>query len=226
MHQHSFSQGLSSFFSASCAPSLGGCSPLSRTPPAGPPIISASNGPGLPALPRRPAQSSGLPQRHPVSLAGGVVAPYAPRPLRSPSSTQRRRIRSTVALAISRDRATSSSVRPPSFRASSLSNRMRAWVCLYAAARPLETRAFSSCCSSVVSFDTVLLSRHDPLSLDTIRQCRQNTPVVPQFNDVQLLASRIRRQPGRDRRRRRRRKDLHRGGSQRHRHSSVASARR
>ena len=83
MHQHSFSQGLSSFFSASCAPSLGGCSPLSRTPPAGPPIISASNGPGLPAVPRRPAQSSGLPQRHPVSLAGGVVAPYAPRPLRS-----------------------------------------------------------------------------------------------------------------------------------------------
>ena len=75
--------GLSSFFSASCAPSLGGCSPLSRTPPAGPTIISASNGPGLPAVPRRPAQSSGLPQRHPVSLAGGVVAPYAPRPLRS-----------------------------------------------------------------------------------------------------------------------------------------------
>ena len=41
MHQHSF-KGLSSFFSASCAPSLGGCSPL--TPPAGPPIISGPTG--------------------------------------------------------------------------------------------------------------------------------------------------------------------------------------
>ena len=28
-----------------------------------------------------------------------------------------------------------------------------------------------------------------PLSLDIIRQCRQNTPVVPQFNDVQLLGA-------------------------------------
>ena len=169
MHQHSFSQGLSSFFLASCAPSLGGCSPLSRTPPAGPPIISASNGPGLPALPRRPAQSSGLPQRHPVSLAGGVVAPYAPRPLRSLPPRN-----GGVSVPLWRwrsrgDRATSSSVRPPSFRASSLSNRMRAWVCLYAAARPLETRAFSSCCSSVVSSIRYFLAGTTPGRLQSWR---------------------------------------------------------
>ena len=111
--------------------------PLSRTPPAGPPIISASNLPGPVAVPRRPAQSSGLPQRHPVFFGRRRCCSLRPKAASIPSSTQRRRIRSTVALAISRDRATSSSVRPPSFRASSLSNRMRAWVCLYAAARPL-----------------------------------------------------------------------------------------
>ena len=82
--------GLSSFFSASCAPSPGGCRQLSRTPPAGPPATAASSGPGLPAVPHRPTQSEpapywirgGLPPRHPVSWAGGVVAPCAPGPLR------------------------------------------------------------------------------------------------------------------------------------------------
>ena len=57
----------------------------------------------------------------------------------SPSLT-----RSTVALAISRDQAASSSVRPPSFRTSSLSNRMRAWVFLYAAALPGQRHALFS----------------------------------------------------------------------------------
>ena len=39
---------------------------------------------------------------------------------------------------------------------------MRAWVCLYAAARPLETRAFQFLLLFRGQFDTVLLSRHDP----------------------------------------------------------------
>ena len=45
----------------------------------------------------------------------------------------------------------SASFIPPSERDSSLISRMRAWVCLYAAARLRETKALSSCCSSVVS---------------------------------------------------------------------------
>ena len=45
----------------------------------------------------------------------------------------------------------SASFIPPSERDSSLISRMRAWVCLYAAARPRETKALSYCCSSVVS---------------------------------------------------------------------------
>ena len=57
--------------------------------------------------------------------------------------------------------ATSSSVMPPSFRASSLSNRMRAWVCLYAAARPLENQGLQFLLFFRGQFDTVFLVRHD-----------------------------------------------------------------
>ena len=64
-------------------------------------------------------------------------------------------------LAISQPGGTGQSLRRSCLhlsRASSLSSRMRAWVCLYAAARPLETRAFSSCRSSVVSLIRYFLS--------------------------------------------------------------------
>ena len=67
---------------------------------------------------------------------------------------------------------------------------MRAWVCLYAAARPLETRAFSSCCSSAVSLmryflsgTTLLLGIQGIQFANAVR----NTPALPQFNAVQLL---------------------------------------
>ena len=76
---------------------------------------------------------------------------------------------------------------PPSERDSSLFSRMRAWVSLYAAARPRETKALSSCCSSVVSL-TVLLGRLDP-SVQRSRNPILNDYHGLHFNDVGPLGS-------------------------------------
>ena len=121
---------------------------------------------------QRARPSGGSPQAGAIRWASAAPSSFLgrrrccslrPMAASTPSSTQRRRIRSTVVLAISRDRAASSSVRPPSFRTSSLGNRMRTSVYLYAAARLLETMAFSSCCSSVVSSIRYFLAGTTPL---------------------------------------------------------------
>ena len=53
-----------------------------------------------------------------------------------------------------------SSFMAPSVWASSLSSRMRPWVCLYAAARPRHTNVFSSCRSSALSLYAAARPRH------------------------------------------------------------------
>ena len=63
-----------------------------------------------------------------------------------------------------------SSFMAPSVWASSLSSRMRPWVCLYAAARPRHTNVFSSCRSSALSLTRYLFisipSAHAPILFD------------------------------------------------------------
>ena len=71
--------------------------------------------------------------------------------------TQRLRIRSTVDCPTPSALVMSASFIPPSERDSSLISRMRAWVCLYAAARPRETKALSSSLFVGSQSDTVLL---------------------------------------------------------------------
>ena len=67
-----------------------------------------------------------------------------------PSSTQRRRTRATVDVpTVNADAISSSRVGPPC-RASSHISRIRACVCLCAAARPFDTSAFNSARSSAV----------------------------------------------------------------------------
>ena len=170
-HQHSFSQGLP-FFSASCAPSRGGCCQLSRTPPTAPTTASqCPTGPAFRRFPAGPAQSSGLPQR-PSSFFGKIPAlllpapqgrfePLPPRNGGAPcrgESTPRWRWRSGGT------GQPLPTVMPPSFRASSLSNRMRAWVCLYRCCPSLGNQGLQGCRRAVLPWSirrSVFLVRHD-----------------------------------------------------------------
>ena len=152
MHQLCFSHGFSSFFlsawrtvSVLMVPTY-----LTLDQP-GQPTASGSNWHAPPAVPRRPSLSTVLHLRRPVSFDADAVAFCDSAQTSTPSSTQRLRIRSTVDCPTPSALVMSASFIPPSERDSSLISRMRAWVCLYAAARPRETKALSSCCSSVVS---------------------------------------------------------------------------
>ena len=108
----------------------------------------------------------------------------------SPSrSLCRRRTRVTVDTPTLSTDAISSSVADPSSCASSHASRMRAWVCLYAAVRPLDASAFNSICSSgdkrTRYFFADMVDPPCPLPTAT----GENTP-TSQFNRGQVLAFR------------------------------------
>ena len=141
MHKPPFSQGLSSFFQR--LPHRFGTDALYHLA-FNEPVRHQFKRPTYPAMWRFGAGQGnqvGFPFTVQFLLAAG-------KPLLAPQSclntflTQRRPTRSTVTQPIRRDRAISSSFIARLPWASSLSSKMRAWVCRYAAARPRDTRAF------------------------------------------------------------------------------------
>ena len=129
MHQHAFSQGLSAFFQ--CLAHGFGADAVHYLA-FHQPVCQQLQRPGGPALRRLGAgQGNQLGFIMAVQLLGAAVQLLLrPRALSRPSSTQRRRTRSTVAVPTWRARAISSSFMGPLAWFSSQSSRMRAWVCL------------------------------------------------------------------------------------------------
>ena len=122
------------------------------------------------------------------SLAGGVVAPYGPGPLRflpprtggAPFPPWRWR-----------PGGTGQPLRPSCLHLFLLHRSATgcAHGLLVRCCPPLGNQGLQFLLLLRGQFDTVFLNRHDAFSLDAICQCRQNTPVVPQFKDVGLLGS-------------------------------------
>ena len=121
---------------------------------------------------QRARPSGGSPQASAIRWASAAPSSFfgrrcccslRPKAASIPSSTQRRRIRSTVALAISRDRATSRVVRQASVFPRFIAKQQDACMGLLVRCCPsLGNQGLQFLLLFRGQFDTVLLSRHDP----------------------------------------------------------------